>query len=313
MSQSTTGQQLGPAPTGSTIIKIATDLPVSGKDIRLGKPAENGAHLAVDQAHANHTLAGYTLVFEPKDDVGPSGMHDPAVGARNVTAFVADALVAGIMGPLNSWVAMAELPITNQAPLAQISPASTNPCLSKEIAEWECSGFTSLLPTLRPTGKVTSFRIATTDDQQGPAGADFVLKTLQLKKVYVIDDADPYGMGLAHGFIKQFLANGGTVLGYSRQPGPITSYLELLTQIATLHPDAIYFGGIDATGGTVIRQQMQHVAGLEQLPFIGADGIMTPGFASTIGLAGGPVYATVAVVDTMSSASPPSKTFPFMA
>jgi hypothetical protein len=53
----------------------------------------------------------------------------------------------------------------------------------------------------------------------------------------------------------------------------------------------------------VIRQQMQHVAGLEQLPFIGADGIMTPGFASTIGLAGGPVYATGAVVDTMSSAS----------
>jgi ABC-type branched-subunit amino acid transport system substrate-binding protein len=53
----------------------------------------------------------------------------------------------------------------------------------------------------------------------------------------------------------------------------------------------------------VIRQQMQHVAGLEQLPLIGADGMMTPGFVSTIGLAGGPVYATVAVVDTMSSAS----------
>jgi branched-chain amino acid transport system substrate-binding protein len=303
MSQSTTGQQLGPAPTGSTVIKIATDLPVSGKDIRLGKPAENGAHLAVDQANANHILAGYTLVFAPKDDVGPRGANDPAVGARNVTALVADALVAGMVGPLNSRVAVAELPITNQAPLAQISPATTNPCLSKERAEWECSGFTSLLPTLRPTGKVTSFRIAPTDDQQGPAAADFVLKTLQLQKVYVIDDADPYGIGLAHGFIKQFLASGGTVLGYSRQPGPIPSYLELLTQIATLHPDAIYFGGIDATGGTLIRQQMQHVAGLEQLPFLGADGMMTPGFASTIGLAGGPVYATVAVVDTMSSAA----------
>ncbi len=104
MSQSTTGQQLGPAPTGLTIIKIATDLPVSGKDIRLGKPAENGARLAVDQANANHTLAGYTLVFKPKDDVGPRGDNDPAVGARNVTAFVAEALVAGIVGPLNSRV-----------------------------------------------------------------------------------------------------------------------------------------------------------------------------------------------------------------
>ena len=303
MSQSTTGQQLGPAPIGSTIIKIATDLPVSGKDIRLGKPAENGAHLAVDQANANHTLAGYTLVFEPKDDVGLSGMHDPAVGVRNVTTFVADALVAGIVGPFNSSMAMTELPITNQAPLAQISPTNTNPCLSKEMAEWGCSGFTNLSPILRPTGKVTYFRIATTDDQQGPAGADFVLKTLQLKQVYVIDDADPYGMDLAHGFIKQFLADGGTVLGYSRQPGPITSYLELLTQIAALHPDAIYFGGIDATGGTLLRQQMQQVAGLEQLPFVGADGIVTPRFASTISLTGGPVYGTGALVDTSSSAS----------
>lgn len=303
MSQSTTGLQPGPAATSSTVIKIAADLPVSGKDLRLGKPAENGARLAVDQANANHILAGYTLVFESKDDVGPRGVNDPAVGARNVTALVADALVAGIVGPLNSRVALSELSITNQAPLAQISPASTNPCLSKELAEWECSGFTSLLPTLRPTGKVTSFRIAPTDDLQGPAAADFVLQTLQLQQVYVIDDADPYGIGLAHGFIKQFLAQGGTVLGYSRQPGPLHSYLELLTQIATLHPDAIYFGGIDASGGTLIRQQMQHVPGLEQLPFLGADGIVTPGFASSIGLAGGPVYATVAVVDTMSSAA----------
>ena len=100
-----------------------------------------------------------------------------------MTALVADALVAGIVGPLNSRVALAELPITNQAPLAQISPATTHPCLSKELAEWECSGFTSLLANLCPTGKVTSFRIAPTDDLQGPAAADFVLKTLQLKKV----------------------------------------------------------------------------------------------------------------------------------
>jgi len=62
----------GSTPTGSTTIKIATDLPVSGKDQSSGKPAENGAHLAVDQANANHTIPGYTLVFDPKDDVGPS-------------------------------------------------------------------------------------------------------------------------------------------------------------------------------------------------------------------------------------------------
>lgn len=118
-----------PSPTGSTIIKIATDMPVSGYD-QYGKGIENGAHLAVDQANAHHTIPGYTLVFDPKDDVGPSGTHDPAVGAANVTEFISDALVAGILGPVNSNVAFTEMPITNQAPIALISPSNTNPCLT---------------------------------------------------------------------------------------------------------------------------------------------------------------------------------------
>src|SRR3954447_20940383 len=168
----------GTTPTsGSTTIKIATDLPVSGKDASSGKPAENGAHLAVDQANAKHVIPGYTLVFDPKDDVGPSGIHDPAVGAQNVTALAGDALVAGIVGPFNSNVARAEMPVTNQAPLAQISPANTNQWLTKNTPESGCTGSSNLIPTLRPTGKVNYFRIATTDDHQGPGGADYLYKT----------------------------------------------------------------------------------------------------------------------------------------
>src|SRR6266702_6041228 len=67
-------------PTGSTIIKIATDFPTTGMEATSGKPAENGAALAVSQANANKTIPGYTLQFVPKDDVGPAATHDPAVG-----------------------------------------------------------------------------------------------------------------------------------------------------------------------------------------------------------------------------------------
>jgi branched-chain amino acid transport system substrate-binding protein len=287
--------------TGSTTIKIATDLPVSGSDTSSGKPAEDGAHLAVTQANANHTIPGYTLVFDPKDDVGPSGLHDPAVGAQNVTSLVGDALVAGIVGPFNSSVAKAEMPITNQAPLAQISPANTNPCLTKDTAESGCSGSNNLLPTLRPSGKVTYFRIATTDDHQGPAGADYMYKTLNLHKIYVIDDAETYGVGIANAFIGEWKSLGGTVLGHSSEPAKTTSYVSLLTQIASLHPDAIYFGGLDSTGGILIKQQMKQVPGLASLTLGGGDGIVTPTFATTIGTGGSPVYGTVAVVDTSKS------------
>jgi len=294
----TTNTTTGTTPTaGSTIIKLATDLPVSGKDESSGKPAEDGAHLALDQANTNKTIPGYTLEFVPKDDVGASGIHDPAVGAQNVTALIGDALVAGIVGPFNSNVAKAEMPITNQAPLAQISPANTNTCLTQNTPDTGCTGANDLISTLRPTAKVTYFRIATTDNHQGGEGANYLYNTLHYKKAYVIDDAETYGIGIASAFIKQFQTYGGTVLGHSSEPGTTTSYLSLLTQIAAKNPDVIYFAGLDSTGGILVRQQMQQIASLKNTPYAGGDGLQTSTFATTIGLTGGPVYATVATAD----------------
>jgi branched-chain amino acid transport system substrate-binding protein len=292
-----------PTASASVTIKIASSLPVSGKDQSSGKPAQNGAQLAVDQANANHTIPNVTLAFDPKDDVGPSGLHDPTVGAANVTGLISDAEVAGIVGPFNSSVAKAEMPITNQAPIALISPANTNPCLTKDTAESGCSGANNLLSTLRPTGKVSYFRVATTDDHQGPAGADYFYKQ-NIRKVYVIDDAETYGIGIAKAFIGEWTKDGGTLLGHSSEPGTTTSYVSLLTQIASMHPDGIYFGGLDSTGGILIKQQMKQVPGLASLPFAGGDGIVTPTFATTIQpLGGGKVFGTVAVVDTSKNAN----------
>src|SRR5438045_9696308 len=66
------GSSSTPTAAGSTTIKVATDFPTTGKDATSGKPAENAAAMAVNQANTNHTISGYTLVFVPKDDVGPS-------------------------------------------------------------------------------------------------------------------------------------------------------------------------------------------------------------------------------------------------
>ncbi|MGH2493702.1 MAG: branched-chain amino acid ABC transporter substrate-binding protein [Ktedonobacteraceae bacterium] len=299
-SGSTTGTGGGntPTTTGSTTIKIATELPVSGKDESSGKPTENGAHLAVDQANANHTIPGYTLVFDPKDDVGPSGTNDPVVGAANVRSLVGDALVAGIVGPFNSAVAKSEMPITNNAPLAQISPANTNTCLTQEGAAAGCTGANDLVPTLRPTGKVTYFRIATTDSHQGPAGADYLYKTKGYHSVYIIDDATTYGVGIADAFSQEWTTDGGKLLGRSSEPSTTTSYVSLLTQIASKKPDVIYFGGLDSTGGILIRQQMEQVPGLQNLPMGGGDGLVTSTFSKTIGTTGGgPIFGTVATTD----------------
>jgi branched-chain amino acid transport system substrate-binding protein len=306
-SGTSSGGATTPTAAAAVTIKVGSDLPTSGKDQSSGKPAQNGAQMAVDQANANHTIPNVTLVFVPKDDVGPSGLHDPTVGAANVTALISDAEVAAMVGPFNSSVAKAEMPITNQAPLAQISPANTNPCLTKDTAASGCSGANNLIPTLRPTGKVNYFRVATTDDHQGPAGADYAAK-LGYKSVYVINDAETYGIGIANAFIGEWQKLNLKLLGQASEPGTTTSYVALLTQIAALHPDFIYFGGLDSTGGILIRQQMKQIPGLQNSPFSGGDGIVTPSFATTVQpLGGGPVYGTVAVVDT--SKNPNATTF----
>jgi len=283
---------------GSTTIKVSTDFPVSGKDASGGKPAENGAHLAVDQANANKTIPGYTLQFVPKDDVGPSGAHDPAVGKANITALIGDGLVAGVVGPFNSGVAQAEMPIANQAPIALISPSNTNPCLTQNTEAAGCTGSNDKLAIYRPTGKVTYFRIATTDDHQGGVGADLLYKEKGYKKVWVVGDAEAYGIGVSDAYTVEWKKDGGTVIGRSSEPGTTTSFVGLLTTIASKHPDVIYFGGTDATGGTLFRQQFKQVPGLSNTPMGGGDGIVTGDFAKTVAPThGGPVYGTTGSVD----------------
>jgi len=298
----TTGNESGSTPTtGNITIKIATEFPVSGKDTSNGKPAEDGAHMALDEANASHLIPGVTLVLVPTDDVGPNGTHDPAVGSQHVTALIGDAQVAGIVGPFNSNVAKADMPIANQAPIALISPSNTNQCLTQSTASIGCGGTNNEIPTLRPTGKVTYFRIATTDDHQGPANADYLFNTQHYKSAYVIDDAETYGIGIANTFSAELTKLGGKVLGRSSEPGTTTSFVSLLTQIASLKPDVIYFGGTDGTGGTLIRQQMLQVPALKNTPFAGGDGIVSSSFATTIGLTGGPVFGTVASSDVNSN------------
>jgi branched-chain amino acid transport system substrate-binding protein len=282
--------------TATVLIKIATDLPASGQDASSGKPAENGAHLAVDQANQQNLIPGYKFVFDPQDDVGASGVHDPSVGAKNITSLIGDSQVAGVVGPFNSSVAEAEMPIANTAPLALISPANTNTCLTQTAPSTGCTGSNQLVSKLRPSGNVTYFRIATTDNHQGGVGADFSYKTLGNKTAYLIDDTELYGVGLANAFIAQYKADGGTILGHD-SIASTTDYSQELTKIAHAKPAEIYFAGLDSTGGISIRKQMATTPGLQNTPLVGGDGLQTSSFANAIGTSGAPVYSTVAAID----------------
>src|SRR5260370_23665730 len=260
---------------GTIQIQVATLLSVSGGDDSDGKRPDNWSRIAVSE-EAN-AITGYNLVFTP---------DDPNVGVQNIIKqLVGNALVAGVVGPFYSNGPEKEIPISNQAPLAMISPSNTNPCLTQSSEAVGCGGANNLISTLRPTGNVTYFRIATTDDHQGSVMADYLYKTQHYKSAYVIDDPHSYPIHIPHTFTAEWRKLNGKL--WHSTWSEITS--SLLAQITSLKPDVIYFGG-DATTGTQLRQQMQQFPTLQHTPYAGGDHIIDQSFARTIV---SPVFATV--------------------
>jgi branched-chain amino acid transport system substrate-binding protein len=271
------------APAGAAIIKIGIDLPVSGADASTGIPTRNGAVQAIEEADAKGAPAGFTFVAYDLDDA-VQGAHDPAQGAQNTRSFVSDDAVLAMIGPFNSSVAQAEIPITNDAGLAQISPSATNPGLTK-------GPDAAKLRTSHPDVN-SFFRVCTTDDRQGAAGAQFAVK-LNLHKAFIVDDNETYGKGLADVFEAQFKALGGTVLGHEHLTKGQTDFKALLTKAHALGPDFIYYGGTTSTGGGLLRKQMAD-AGLGEAVFLGGDGISDAEFETVAGDAANGSYYSVA-------------------
>jgi|SRR5271156_1182503 len=267
----------------SNAIKLGVDLPLSGADASDGVPIYNGIVLAVEDANARRVSGGFHfVVYDIDDDV--QGKHDPAQGAQNAKTFVADDAVLAMLGPFNSNVAQAQIPITNDAGLAQISPAVTNPGLTKGEAAAK----------LRVTHPETNafFRVCATDDRQGLADAESARK-LGAKRVFIIDDDETYGKGLADVFETQFVRLGGTVLDREHLTAGQTDFKALLTKAAALSPDSVFFAGTTSTGGGLVRKQMAD-AGIGNLPFFGGDGISDPAFIAAAGSAANGTYYTVA-------------------
>jgi len=276
----------------SAVIKIGIDMPVSGADASTGIPTRNGAVQAIEEANAKGVPGGVKFAAYDLDDA-VQGAHDPGQGAQNTRSFVSDSAVLAIVGPFNSSVAKAEIPITNDAGLVQISPSNTSTGLTK-------GDDAKKLRTSHPD-TIAYFRVCTTDDKQGAAGAQFA-KKLGFKKAFVIDDNETYGKGLADVFEAQMKAGGGAVIGHEHLTKGQTDYKALLTKAHALAPDVVFYGGTTATGGGLLRKQMAD-AGLKSVAYIGGDGISDEEFLKTAGEMANGSYYTVAAPETSKLAS----------
>jgi branched-chain amino acid transport system substrate-binding protein len=293
----------GPVLTAANTIRIGVDLPLSGADGQAGTPALNGVRFFVKQ---HPVVDGFYVVVSSRDDA-VNGIHDPQVGLGNAQAFVADPLVLGMIGPFDSNVARAEIPATNQAHMAMVSPATSSRCLTKEPFlpaalnpnRTDISCKTAGLPApkdLRPAGANNYFRLATTDDLQGPAAADYAYRNLHLLRVAVLSDHEAYGQALAASFEERFVHLGGSVVGQlDFTPAPTLDVKGFMHQAKREGAQGIYFGGVTANQGCVIRSQMAAVFDTgETTPYLGGDGIAEdPACLRDAGANATGIYATV--------------------
>ncbi len=221
-----------PAAAPGITVNIGHVAPLTGGIAHLGKDNENGARLAIDQANA----AGITIGGQParfllltEDD-----QADPKVGAT-VAQKLVDAKVVGVVGHLNSGTSIPASPIYNQAGIPVVSGSATNPKLTEQ-------------------GFKQQFRIVGRDDQQGPAIANYLAATTKPKTVAVIDDATAYGVGIADEVEKTLKAAGINVLARERGTDKTTDWKAVLTKLKGRGPEAVFYGGMDATGGPLLKQ-----------------------------------------------------------
>ena len=214
-------------------VRIGSASPLSGPSAHQGKDIENGARLAIDYLNAQGATIGGKKVkwVRQAEDDGSAPKPGPAV-AQNL---VDDGVVA-VVGHLNSGTTVPASKIYDSAGIPQISPAATTPLYTHQ-------------------GYKTTFRVVANDDLVGRVLAHYAVDTLKAKKIAVIDDRTAFGQGLADQFAKDVKRLGGAEI-VSRQftNDRATDFNAILTQIRARRPDVIFYGGMDATAGPMLKQ-----------------------------------------------------------
>lgn len=240
----------GAAMSQDLIVKIGHVAPTSGGIAHLGKDNELGARLAIEELNAKGVMIGgkkakFELLAE--DDAG-----DPKQGTAAAQKLV-DSKVNGVVGHLNSGTSIPAAKVYSDAGIPQISPSATNPKFTR-------------------SGYKTTFRVVADDVHLGGTLGKYSVNQLKGKSIAVIDDRTAYGQGVADEFEKGVKGAGGKVVGREFTNDKATDFTAILTSLKAKKPDVVFFGGMDAVAGPMLRQMKQ--LGIEA-KFMGGDGICT--------------------------------------
>lgn len=249
--------------TQNKVAKIGVIAPLSGDLSALGLGIQNSVDLAIRQANESNAIPGWTLEMAAEDD-----QASPDVGKNAATKLAGDDEVVGVVGTLNSSVAQSVQPVLAAANIAQVSPANTNPTLTKG-------------PDLDNPQRTypNYFRTCTTDAVQGPFAARYLVDN-GIDKVATIHDKKAYGQGLVTAFAAAFKEAGGEIVASETINPEDKDFSAVINKVKSADPQAVYYGGEYPQAGP-LSQQMK-AAGLD-VPLMGGDGIFDPAYIELAG------------------------------
>jgi len=279
------GDQGGGGGGGGQTVKIVSDLPLQGANRAQTTTMVNAIEMAIEERGGKAGSA--TIEYESLDDAtAQAGQWDEAKCAENAQTAAQDEEIVGWIGPFNSGCAAVEIPILNEAGLGMISPANTYIGLTKPGGEPDEP------EKYYPTGERNYTRVIVADDEQGQAGA-LLMEEEGVESVYILDDKETYGKGLADQVQKSAEELGIQIVGREGIDGSAANYRSLMNKIAEVDPDAIYFGGIiENNAGQLIKDKVGAGMSNDDVLFIGPDGIFVDTFLSQGGNAAEGAYVT---------------------
>src|SRR5215210_2134680 len=275
------GGEGGGGPTAT----IVSDLPLQGSARARQETIANAITLALEER--NYMAGDVQIEYISQDDAtAQAGKWDEARCAENAQSAAQNEDVVGWIWPYNAGCAAIEIPILNQAGLAMVSHGNTAVGLTKP------SGEPGEPERYYPTGTRNYTRVIVADDKQGRAGAVW-MRDEGVQGVYILDDQETYGKGIADQFQQNAEELGIQVLGRESIDPNAANYRALMGRIAQLNPNAVYFGGVTPNNvGQLVNDKVGAGMSNEDVIFMGADGILEEAFIEAAGDAGEGVYTT---------------------
>jgi branched-chain amino acid transport system substrate-binding protein len=254
----------------ATTVKIVSDLPLQGSSAAQTEQMNNATKLYLQEI--GNKVGNFTIEFEAFDDsTAAKGAWDEATCAANARKYVEDETIIGVLGTFNSGCAKIEVPIANEASLAYISPANTAVGLT-HVGPGSESGEPE---KYYPSGTRNYARVVTSDDVQGQIDAAYMKDKLGVTKVFILDDKDAYGKGVADAFESAAKDSGLAVAGHEGWDANAQNYKALMTKVKSTGADGVFIGGISCfNGGQLVKDKVAVVGDNEAVPTVVSDGFV---------------------------------------